>query len=372
MLSPHLRKFSALYEKYGLGAVKNIWLLTCLIPLSRTANLYKMKDYVGGVLGNADSKCESHYKRLIRFFQDWGGKEELLHDVMRHNLKLLRGIGAKTLVLDGTSWTLGDTKVHYLVLSVLVDQVAVPLYWVQLEKRGASSQEERKAMFEQALQLFDLRGMTLLADREYIGKDWFKFLKDNKIHFVIRLRLGDYEADVSQAQGKSYWRMYLKCLEKNKVVKKQVILDGSCYTIVMMPNPKANAAEGVLIFLTTMPDAKKAAYAYVKRWKIECMFKHMKTNGYNLEDLNLKDSGKNLLLMAIVATAYILAVMEGYKRRKQIPLQQYNDETETLETSWFRYGLSYLTSQCFGFIKFINYIIRILNPKKHPLIKNVQ
>ena len=71
MLSPQLRKFSALYEKYGLGAIKNIWLLTCILPLARTTNLNKMKDYVGGVLGNEDSKPESHYKRLTRFFQDW-------------------------------------------------------------------------------------------------------------------------------------------------------------------------------------------------------------------------------------------------------------------------------------------------------------
>lgn len=372
MLSPQLRKFSTLYEKHGLGAIKNIWLLTCILPLARTTNLNKMKDYVGGVLGNEDSKPESHYKRLTRFFQDWGGKKELLHDVMRHNLKLLRRLGLKTLVLDGTSWSLGDTKVHYLVLSVLVGQVAVPLYWVQLEKLGASSQEERKAMFEQALKLFDLSGMTLLADREYIGKEWFKFLKDNKIHFVIRLRLGDYETDVSLVQGKNYWQMYHKCLKKNKVIKKQVMLDGSCYTIVMMPNPKTNAEEGVLIFATTRPDARKAAFSYVKRWKIECMFKHMKTNGYNLEEHNLKDTGKNLLLMAIVATAYILAVMQGHKRRKQIAIQRYNDQTETLETSWFRYGLTYLTTQCFDFLRFIKFVFACLNPKKHTLCKNVQ
>ncbi|MBK8920149.1 MAG: hypothetical protein IPM81_01335 [Saprospirales bacterium] len=78
--------------------------------------------------------------------------------------------------MDGTSWTIGG-KVHYLVLSVLVGSVAVPIYWVQLEKIGASNQEERKAMFEAALGLFDLKGMTLLADREYIGKKWFKFQK---------------------------------------------------------------------------------------------------------------------------------------------------------------------------------------------------
>ena len=45
MLSPHLRKFSDLYAAHGLGSVKNIWLITCLIPLARTANLNKMKDY---------------------------------------------------------------------------------------------------------------------------------------------------------------------------------------------------------------------------------------------------------------------------------------------------------------------------------------
>lgn len=45
MLPPHLRKFSDLYDSYGLGAVKNTWLLTCLLPIARTVNLYKMKDY---------------------------------------------------------------------------------------------------------------------------------------------------------------------------------------------------------------------------------------------------------------------------------------------------------------------------------------
>ena len=148
--STHIRKFSVLYESYGLGAVKNIWLLVCLLPLARTVNLYKMKDYVGGVLGKDGSKANSDYKRLIRFFQDWGESRALLHDLMRQNLRFLRGLGFKTLVMDGTSWTLGEAKVHYLVLSVLVGSVAVPIYWVQLEKIGASSQAERKAMFEQA------------------------------------------------------------------------------------------------------------------------------------------------------------------------------------------------------------------------------
>jgi hypothetical protein len=130
--------------------------------------------------------------------------------------------------------------VHYLVLSVLVGAVAVPIYWVQLEKIGASSQEERKAMFETAFSLFNLQGMTLLADREYIGKEWIKFLKKNKILFVIRLRLGDYFEEVNGAKGKDYERMLSKRGLKEKLIKKQIFLDGQAFTIVMTPNPKVD------------------------------------------------------------------------------------------------------------------------------------
>lgn len=372
MLPPHLRKFSDFYERYGLGAVKNLWLLISLIPIARTVNLNKLKDHVGGVLASPNTEPESHYRRLTRFFESWGCREDFLHAVMVQNLRFLKSIGFKILVMDGTSWKIGETEIHYLVLSVLVGSVAVPIYWVQLEKQGASSQEERRAMFEKALSLFDLKGMSLLADREYVGKKWFKFLKDNEIHFVIRLRLGDYEEDVSAAQGKPYYGMYQKCAAKNKVIKKQIWLDELPYTIVMMPNPKANAEEPVFIFLTTLPDAQKAAELYAKRWKIECLFRHLKTNGYNLEDLNLKETGKNLLLLAIVSTAYILAIREGWKRRKKIPTNKYADGSQWPEVSIFREGLAILTAKCYRFLDFLKYVFTVLSTKNHALFKNVQ
>lgn len=372
MLPPHLRKFSDLYEKYGLGAVKNFWLLTSLLPLARTVNLYKMKDYVGGVLKNDQTDPMSHYRRLTRFFEDWGGREDFLHDLMRQLLRFLKGIGFKTLVLDGTSWEIGATKIHYLVLSVLVNKVAVPIYWVQLGKIGASSQAERQAMFEKALQVFDLKGMTLLADREYVGKTWFKFLKTNKINFVIRLKHGDYESEVDAQKGLPYWQMFLKCATKNKVLKRQIWLNGECFTFVMMPNPKLHADEPVLLFLTTLTDAKKAAEQYVFRWKIECLFKHLKSNGFHLEDLNLKDTGKSLLMFAVAATAYTLTIRKAWKYRKSIALKTFADGSETLENSIFREGLARITAICFSFIQFLNFVFIAQNCKNHALFKNVQ
>jgi hypothetical protein len=93
-----------------------------------------------------------------------------------------------------------------------------------------------------------------------------------------------------------------KCSSKNKIVKKQIWLNGIAYTFVMMPNPKLEAEEVVMIFLTTLTNAANAAKLYAQRWKIECLFKHMKTNGFNLEDMNLKNANKNLLMMAIVTS----------------------------------------------------------------------
>ena len=244
MLPPHLRKFTELYESYGLGAVKNLWLLTCLVPIARTVNLFKLKDYVGGVLEKENSNPDSDYKRLIRFFQDWGGREDLLHDMMRMNLRFLRAMGFKTLAMDGTSWKLGNTAFHYLVLSVLVGDVAVPVFWVQLEKIGASSQAERKAMFEEASMLFDLKGMTLLADREYVGKEWFNCLKIKKIQFVIRLPMGDYEEDANASKGSSYQKMLHRCTKRKKLVSKRVCLNGEGYALDQSMLRKPESEEG--------------------------------------------------------------------------------------------------------------------------------
>lgn len=372
MLPPHLRKFSDLHDKYGLGAVKNLWLLICLLPVARTVNLYKLKDYVGGLLGKPGIEPSSHYRRLTRFFEDWGHRKELLRDLMRQNLRLLKKVGCKTLVMDGTSWKIGESEVHFLVLSVLLGTVAVPIYWVQLKKLGVSSQAERKEMFDEALTLFDLSGMTLLADREYVGAEWFKYLKTNKIHFVIRLRLGDYEQDINTAKGKTYYQMYQKCAAKDKIIKKQVLIAGLTYAVAMMPNPKPDAEEPVFIFLTTLPDAQKAAQSYAKRWKIECLFRHLKTNGYNLEHLNLRDAAKSLLMFAIVTTAYVLAIREGIVREKKIPQNKYADGSEWPETSIFREGLAVLTPICFRFVEFLKHTFKALSPKNHAIFKNVQ
>ncbi len=138
MLTLQLRKFSDLYESYGLGAVKNLHLMLQLLLIGRTVNLWKLKDYIGMVLGNEQVQPDSHYRRLIPFFEEMSGNEAFVLDIQRRVLRVLCCLRfTQSRFLDGTSWKRGGQKYHYMVLSVLAGGVAIPIYWKQLSKIGA-------------------------------------------------------------------------------------------------------------------------------------------------------------------------------------------------------------------------------------------
>ena len=55
-----------------------------------------------------------------------------------------------------------------------------------------------------AIKIFDLSNKILLADREFVGEDWLKFLTDNHIDFVIRLSKTCYKTPINKSWGKSH------------------------------------------------------------------------------------------------------------------------------------------------------------------------
>lgn len=371
MLTLQLRKFSDLYSSYGLGAVKNVHLMLQLLLIGRTANLWKLKDYVGLVLGNEQVQPASHYRRLIRFFDEFSANDKFLLDIQRRVLRVLCRLRFTHLLLDGTSWKRGGQKYHYMVLSVLAGGVAIPIYWKQLGKIGASNQEERQALLQEALALFDFKGMTLLADREYIGQDWFNYLKSKGINFVIRLRFADYYEAVDAAPGKTYQQMYDKCRTQGKFVRKHFHLAGQSYFISMRPNPKATPGDEVLIFLTQIRPVRKTIDQYVKRWRIECLFRHLKTNGFRLEEINLKPPPKSNLMMALLCLAYALSIRVAWDKKETIRRIQYANQTVFPAQSIFRQGLAFLTAKCSSLSRFVDFLISLALPKNQSILKNV-
>jgi hypothetical protein len=372
MLTPQLRKFTNLYHNHGLSAVRNLHIMVQLLLIARTVNLWKLKDYVGLILGNVAVLPGSHYRRLTRFFDKQSQQPEFQLDIQRQVFKVLRRLNYTHLLLDGSSWKRGEQKYHYMVLSVLAGSVAIPIYWKQLEKIGSSSQVERKELFEEAMKYFDLSKMTLLADREYIGKEWFKYLRNKGINFVIRLRFADYYEAVDDQPGKTYQEMYDRCYHRGKFVHKQILIGGKAFYLSMRQNPKGTPGDEVIIFLTPIKPVRKTVDQYVKRWRIECLFRHLKTNGFDLEAINLQPARKSNLLMAIVCLAYAVTIRAAWNVRSTIRQIQFSDGSVYLAESVFRKGLSIITAQCGTFRRFVTYMITLLPTSDPPILKNVQ
>lgn len=147
----------------------------------------------------------------------------------------------------------------------------------------------------------------------------------------------------------------------------------------MTKNFKYGPKEPYVFFLSDLKNAKEILNYYTQRWKIECCFKHLKTNGFNLEALNLKNDNKIMLMVAVVAITYALAIKEGILKyiQKQIAIKHYKNGKKYFEISIFRKGLEVLEGVINGLWKFIRYLIcQIKHATKEPsllvLIKNVQ
>jgi hypothetical protein len=91
---------------------------------------------------------------------------------------------------------------------------------------------------------------------------------------------------------------------------------------VVFSNPQNYPKEPLLFFITGLKNDSKATDAYKKRWLIECLFKHLKSNGFNLEGWGVKVSHKIELMMAILALVYAFVVKQGLIKRFKIQMKK--------------------------------------------------
>jgi uncharacterized membrane protein len=245
-----------------------------------------------------DTKVESTYRRLQRFFQhvdlgpDWAAP--LL-------VKMIRPGPSWHLCLDRTNWKIGQRHVNFLVLALVTRCHRIPLIWSVLGRAGNSDTAQRIALMERYLSIFEVSTIKfLLADREFIGVQWLDFLHKNNIPFVIRVKANqivttqDGETQnlstlLRSCRGK---RNFNACFGSNK--------SGEA-TWFSFAGKRIKGGE-LLIVVSNRP-AHHALTTYKKRWAIENLFGDTKTRGFNIEDTRLTISKKLELLLGLVALA---------------------------------------------------------------------
>ena len=135
--------------------------------------------------GSASVDPASTYRRLQRFFQHVRLPDDWATPLIA---RLAGGAETRTLVLDRTNWKIGETDVNLLVLAIRTRHSQVPLMWVVLDRAGNSGASARIALIERYCAIFGQASIAmLLADREFVGEDWFNYLAKNDIPFTIRL-----------------------------------------------------------------------------------------------------------------------------------------------------------------------------------------
>jgi hypothetical protein len=368
-----LDKFKQGYSKEHQTILKNVLVLLCAILVKETVNLNKLKNQVGVILGNSTTKADSHYKRLIRFFQQDFHQFSLWKVILQVVVKRLveqldQRQGGKFLLMDATSWELGVVRIQLLTLSLLYNGVAIPIFWINLSKKGHSNFNERKRLLQMASRLYDLQGMTLIADREYIGREWFGWLKQEmKLDWVIRIPIRDYKGEISQ--GKKSYSALIKRARAGKTVAQALVMEGVCCQFVAFNNQQATTKEEELVLLLTSLKAKKKriAFIYSLRWHIECLFKNLKSNGFNLEDLSLVKPAKLRLLVAVVIAAYVLCVSEGSKQLGQIRTRTSKEGKITCYESIFRKGYSWVNLQAQTIVLLLYFLLAIIDKPILPL-----
>jgi hypothetical protein len=365
MTLPYGSKLTPFFVEKNATQVNNLFVATNSILQARTTNLNVVKNYVGGVLGKPETKPDSYYTYLVRVFNneevDQLGPCLLLAVFFLLNEK----IKIKYLTLDGTSWEFGDQYIHILTLCVLYEGVSIPIWWKDLGHKGVSSQKEREDFMKEALERYNLKGMILLADREYFGEIWFNFLQENGIHFIIRLKREAYRTlvdayllpfDEQSGRYKHFQNKRYSYLFKlantpkyqNVGVAKFIKILNRDYLFVMYKNPNVNVKEEdkMLFFISTLNKKEQVIKAYPLRWTIECCFKHLKSNGFNLETMNVKGSIKQNLMMTILVFLYTFSIVQGLilQPKKNRKFKKFKNDKTYLAVSIFKKGNDTLIS----------------------------
>ena len=120
---------------------------------------------------------ESNLRRIQRFIARYAFNLELVARMIYSLLPVKTGL---VLSMDRTNWKFGDFNINILMLGVTYKGIVFPLMFSLLPKRGNSNWEERKALVERFIRLFGSGCIDcLVADREFIGKDWISRLNRN-------------------------------------------------------------------------------------------------------------------------------------------------------------------------------------------------
>ena len=296
--------------------------ITCFVNMllglfiTRSINLNKL-----ACVFASDAEQTSRYRRLQRFFE----KFKIDYDMIAGFIfRLFFVAGGKWyLAIDRTNWQWGKSDINILTLAIVFKGTAIPIYWELLDKKGNSDTSERIALLKKFIGRFGKEGILgVLADREFIGGDWFKWLLAEKIAFYIRIRNNTVTTNSRGLSVDIDALFYgLKPQEQRILEGKRKIMGCELYLAGLM------LSDGELLIIATSEPPDDAIKTYGLRWEI---------------DTHVTDGDRIKKLFVLLAIAFCWAHKMGEWRHEITPIKIKKHGRPAV--SLFRYGLDYITN----------------------------
>ena len=315
----------------------------------RTVNLKQIANTM-----RDSAKPESNYRRLQRFFSSYN----FCYDELA---RLLVGLFFNDkahwyLTMDRTNWKYGKLNINILMLGICYKGRAIPVCWSMLNKKGNSNTAERIELVSRFIRIFGKERIKgLLADREFIGGDWFGWLNEEALPFIIRLKKSEITTNSRGLEVDIHGLFFhLKVGQTQSLAGARILWDKKVYLAAK------RLLDGELLIIATNHLLPDSIDVYLKRWEIETLFECLKGRGFNFEDTRITERERVSKMVAVLSIAYCWAHKMGEWRSEQ------GDGIKTkkhgrLEKSLFRHGLDLLQQISIGSCRVIKTINRCLN-----------
>jgi hypothetical protein len=282
----------------------------------------------------------SSYRRIQRFMAEFDFSMEIVSKLI---FSLLPEKTDLSLVLDRTNWQFGSKNINILMLGVSYKNVAFPLMFKMIDKKGNSNTAERIELLKKYIKWFGRETINcLLADREFIGAEWLGFLNQERIGYHIRIRnnfmVYSYQ---KQKDIPAFWLFNNLKVGETRHYHKIVRLHGQdCY----LSGSKTIDREGKQEFLIVVSFSKPelSMVYYKKRWQVETLFRALKSSGFRIEDTHVTNLERleKLFLLTMIAFVWCYKIGDFIDREiKEIKIKKHGRRS----VSVFKYGLDYLS-----------------------------
>jgi len=224
------------------------------------------------------------------------------------------------LAIDRTNWGC----INLLMISLIWDKRAFPIYWELLPNQGNSNFEKQAVAISRVLPLFKEHKIVVLGDREFCSVKLGNWLLEQHVYFCLRLKHNEFVqlegeiwlqlSDLGLSPGMMFYLNGVSVTKQKGFAKFNVACKWKRKYWGWAPD------EGWFI-LTNLTDLSSAVLAYKKRFGIEEMFRDFKKGGYNLEGTLVKGD-RLIVIVLLIAIAYTTATMQG-KKVQRMGLQKY-------------------------------------------------